>query len=160
MTVSLPLSFSLSPYPRAECGSALIVGMLLLAVLSLLAISGMYTSASELMMSGNEQYRARAFEAAQTGIERAIAAGSFNSTLTTTVSETLEAGDSYKVTIRPRGTTAPPPGYDATADVQHFEIESHGLSLRGSHVTSVQGLFVAPQSGARVRTYWYRKDDR
>lgn len=140
-------------------GSALIVGLLLLAILSILAISGMYTSASELLMSGNEQYRARAFEAAQTGIERAIASATFGSA-STTVGETLEDADSYKLTIRPRGITPPPPGYDGTADVQHFEIESTGLSMRGSRVTNVQGLFVAPEDGARVRTYWYRKDDR
>jgi type IV pilus assembly protein PilX len=56
-------------------GAALVVGLLLLLVLTILAISGMTTATLELRMAGNQQYQERAFQAAETGIEQAMAAG-------------------------------------------------------------------------------------
>jgi len=50
-------------------GAALVVGLILLLVLTLLAISGMTTASLELQMAGNEQYQERAFQAADAGIE-------------------------------------------------------------------------------------------
>jgi hypothetical protein len=61
-----------------ERGAALVVGLLLLTVLTLLAISGMTTASLELRMAGNEQYLERAFQAAEAGIERAIRAGVYD----------------------------------------------------------------------------------
>src|SRR5512134_4057674 len=60
---------------RGQSGAALVVGLLLLLVLTILAISGMTTASLELQMAGNEQYQERAFQAAETGIEQAIASG-------------------------------------------------------------------------------------
>jgi type IV pilus assembly protein PilX len=56
-------------------GAALVVGLLLLLVLTILAISGMTTATLELQMAGNEQYQERAFQFAEAGIEQAMAAG-------------------------------------------------------------------------------------
>ncbi len=50
--------------PRQR-GAALVVGLILLVIVTLLAIGGMNTAALELIMSGNEQYRQKAFEAAR-----------------------------------------------------------------------------------------------
>lgn len=65
------------PRQRVSCqsGAALVVGLLLLLVLTILAISGMTTATLELQMAGNEQYQERAFQAAEAGIEQAVAAG-------------------------------------------------------------------------------------
>ena len=52
--------------------------MILLMVLTLLAISGMNTATVELQMAGNMQYSQNAFQAAETGIELAMASGSHN----------------------------------------------------------------------------------
>ena len=46
---------------RGQSGAALVVGLLLLLVLTILAISGMTTATLELQMAGNEQYQERAF---------------------------------------------------------------------------------------------------
>ncbi len=72
------------PQPRArrESGAALVVGLILLLVLTLLAISGMTTASLELQMAGNEQYQRRAFEAADAGVEQAMAAGIYNTNVT------------------------------------------------------------------------------
>jgi type IV pilus assembly protein PilX len=68
--------------PRGERGAALVVGLLLLVVLTLLAISGMTTATLELQMAGNEQYQERAFQAADAAIERAMQGGVYNTTVT------------------------------------------------------------------------------
>ena len=60
-----------------QSGAALVVGLLLLLVLTILAISGMTTATLELQMAGNEQYQERAFQFAEAGVEQAMAAGVF-----------------------------------------------------------------------------------
>jgi type IV pilus assembly protein PilX len=60
---------------RRQSGAALVVGLLLLLVLTILAISGMTTATLELQMAGNEQFQERAFQSAEAGIEQAIKAG-------------------------------------------------------------------------------------
>jgi type IV pilus assembly protein PilX len=59
-------------------GAALVVGLILLLVLTLLAITGMSVATLELRMAGNEQYQERAFQAAEAGLERAISQGVYN----------------------------------------------------------------------------------
>jgi hypothetical protein len=60
-----------------ERGAALVVGLIILLVLTILAISGVTTAALELQMAGNQQYQERAFQAADAGIEQAMAQGVF-----------------------------------------------------------------------------------
>jgi type IV pilus assembly protein PilX len=59
-------------------GAALVIGLILLLVLTLLAITGMSVATLELRMAGNEQYQERAFQAAEAGLERAISQGVYN----------------------------------------------------------------------------------
>ena len=63
-------------------GTALVIGLLLLLVLTILAISGMTTASLEMLMAGNEQYQERAFQAADSAVERAIVAGVYNTNVT------------------------------------------------------------------------------
>ena len=63
------------PRRNRQSGAALVVGLLLLLVLTILAISGMTTASLELQMAGNEQYQERAFQSAEAGFEQAIASG-------------------------------------------------------------------------------------
>lgn len=135
-------------------GAALVVGLLLLLILTLLAISGMNTATTELTMAGNEQYQARAFQAAETGIELVINAGTFDpnpappTPAITPFPDPDPLTDDDSVTTRTfaRGSSGPPPGYSfGTFASEHFEIESAGQSLRNASSTHTQGLFlVAP----------------
>ena len=68
--------------PSRQRGAVLVMGLLLLLVLTLLAISGMTTASNELQMAGNEQYQERAFQAGEAGVERAIQAGVYDTTAT------------------------------------------------------------------------------
>ena len=63
---------------NAQHGAALVVGLLLLVVITVLAISGMNTAATELAMARNDQAYEDAFQAAETGLANALSQGVFN----------------------------------------------------------------------------------
>jgi type IV pilus assembly protein PilX len=86
----------------SQRGAALVVGLLLLLVLTLLAISGMTTASLELQMAGNEQYQERAFQAAEAAIERAIQAGVYDTT--TTIGAYTPSGDPNVPPMPQRGS--------------------------------------------------------
>ena len=139
---------------RRQQGAALVVGLILLVVLTLLAVSGMNTASTELKMAGNEQFRRRAFEASEAGIERGLAQGPFNpgappAVVAATPADPAVAEDRYSLLITPVGATAAPPGYSLkTFSAEHFTIQSQGDSLRAgtafqnSVATHTQGLFL------------------
>lgn len=84
--------------PRQQRGAALVVGLILMVVVTVLAISGMNTATTELAMARNDQNYENAFQAAETGLEEALARGNFDTlnvvTFTTTLNddhETVEA---------------------------------------------------------------------
>ena len=58
-------------------GAVLIIGLLLLVVITILAVSGMNTATTELAMARNDQTYENAFQAAETGLENALAQGNF-----------------------------------------------------------------------------------
>jgi type IV pilus assembly protein PilX len=86
-----------------QSGAALIVGLLLLVVITVLAISGMSTATTELAMARNDQNYENAFQAAETGLEAALAQGQFNSVGTVTVSQVINSNDSVTAVIQPDG---------------------------------------------------------
>jgi hypothetical protein len=125
--------------------------MVLLVVLTLLAISGMNTATTELLMAGNEKYQENAFQAAETGIERTIATTTFNpASLPPADPPQIDLGDgnNYEAIVLPRGSSPPPPGYSiGTFGAEHFEIQSTGNSLRNATSSHVQGLFLVVPTG-------------
>lgn len=129
-----------------ERGAALVVSMVLLVILTLLAISGMNTSTTELVMAGNEMYQENAFQAAETGIERTAAIATFNPALPPQVNPPaiqLNAIDFYSATVQPLGPSLPPPGYTiGEFGAENFEIRTTGLSERNARTEHVQGLFL------------------
>ena len=54
--------------PRRQRGAALVVGLVLLLVLTLLAVSTMRTASLELLMAGNAQFRENAFRLAEASL--------------------------------------------------------------------------------------------
>lgn len=57
---------------KRQQGAVLIVGLLLLVVITILAVSGMNTATTELAMARNDQTYENAFQAAETGLENAL----------------------------------------------------------------------------------------
>ena len=116
-------------------GSALIVGMLLLSVVSLLALAAASTAQVELQLARNEQFRENAANAASAGIEIAISRiVSASTTNSATFSGSIPAtADSFDVSTRLLGHEQPlPQAPDQNLVGSHFEIVATGKSGRGA----------------------------
>lgn len=138
-------------------GAALVVGLMLLVVITLLAIGAMNSASVDLVMAGNTQYQQRAFQAAEMGIERTIVEGDF-----IPGPESVEVVDpigvpglapdqfSTRLTSDLDGTEQPAiwgNSVDAFS-TYHFQLTSTGESARSARTVHVQGVAVlAPKTG-------------
>ena len=131
-------------------GAALVIGLLLLLVLTILAVSGMNSASLEFVMAGNEQYRANAFSAAEAGIERTLDSGVFNPAVATqNLNGAATATDNWAtVTTTPLGATALPALWGNSWNsfsTYHFEVVSTGTSVRNATAVNTQGVaIIAP----------------
>jgi type IV pilus assembly protein PilX len=90
-------------------GAVLVISLLLLVVITTLAISGMNTATTELAMARNDQNYEYAFQAAETGLETAIAQGSFNvAAAGDPVDIDVSYNDEVSTTILSEGSTLVP----------------------------------------------------
>ncbi len=147
-----------------QSGAALIVGLVLMMVLTILAVSTMRTSTLELAMSGNAQYREKAQQLAEAGITDAISRindinDPLNDELVTVnpgiwtpgilAGELVPAsGDTYTVDIRYLHGGSPPPGsgYGESIPANYFEFQSTGrTAARNARVVVRQGFWVTAQ---------------
>lgn len=130
-------------------GAALIVGLLLLLVLTVLAISGMNSASLEFLMAGNEQFKQDAFQAAESGLEyaRAVSPDEFDPDVTTPKQHNgiAVAGTdgTFGYQIQPLfcGHAYSVPGSDGKDTTYTFyEVQSTGNSARNSTATSYLGI--------------------
>jgi type IV pilus assembly protein PilX len=154
---------------RRQQGAALVVGMIMLAILTLLGISGLVTATLELQMAGNAQNQERAFQAAEAGIEDALLDPALSTSWTL-----ANMKNSSSATYAAQNRTAYVPGsttdqfetrsyYDTSAgatpvpfgghslgtglEAYHFVTESTGTAPRGSRNTHVQSFYVLGPGG-------------
>ena len=126
-------------------GAALVIGLILLMVLTLLAVSGMNSASLEYIMAGNEQYRANAFQAAEAGIEQSMAVAVFNPALAEAANGNNTATDTWAYTVTPQLGGTAIPGWGSSANkysTYHFEVQSTGTSVRGAQAVNTQGVMV------------------
>lgn len=133
------------PFPQAQRGAALIVGLVLLLVMTLLGVAAMRTSTLQLVMAGNSQYSQLAFQAAESGIENEFNAGGLTTTLNR--DENYDLGDGTEVDTHieyTSSTAVPSGGYSIGAGFQahHFEIRAIGTAPRGATSIHRQGLYI------------------
>ena len=95
-------------FPGRQDGAALIVGLILMVVITILAISGMNTATTELAMARNDQSYENAFQAAETGLEMALSQGRFNTLVNVNLAQTVNAYDSVTAIINFEDTTLVP----------------------------------------------------
>lgn len=132
-------------------GAALIIGLILLVVITLLAVVGMNIANTELSSATSEQLRLRAFSASETGIERRMQTLRTDAKTDATPevrakadvdgspkdTSTSKATDTYTTTTTFRGEGSMISRYSAgTFAGFHFSVESTGASARNA--TSVQ----------------------
>jgi len=84
---------------QRQNGAAMVVGLVLLVVITVLAISGVNTATTELAMARNDQNYENAFQAAETGLENALSQGSFNTLANTNLAYIINPHDSVTSVI-------------------------------------------------------------
>jgi type IV pilus assembly protein PilX len=139
-------------------GAVLVIGLLLVAVLSVLGLSAMVMATLELQMSANFRHQEQAFQAAEYGIEQAIHAADLSTAYTLASPKLVPSSgvdplvpgtdaDTYRYRLyydTRAGSAAVPdaarlgPGVAAL----HFLIESTGRSSRGAEDTHTQSFYV------------------
>jgi hypothetical protein len=129
--------------------------MLLLAIRTLLATTGMSMSTAELVMAGNEQFHREAADAAAAGIEAVIAqlavtppAAGNTITSAAAVGDGGPAMGDYAATARYAGEESNLPRSSAEKfTALHFQIESTGRSARNARDVQTQGVMVVTAPG-------------
>ena len=116
-------------------GAALVVGLILMVVITVLAISGMNTATTELAMARNDQNYENAFQAAETGLETALAQGRFDTLIDVAVTQNVNANDSVEAVIFFEDTTLVPDrgfsmGVGSGIAAYHFNAVSTATSER------------------------------
>ena len=85
--------------PGKQDGAALVIGLILMVVMTVLAISGMNTATTELAMARNDQSYENAFQAAETGLEMALAQGRFDTLVNVNLVQSVNEYDSVTAII-------------------------------------------------------------
>ena len=93
---------------KNQQGAALVVGLIMLVVITVLAISGMNTATTELAMARNDQNYENAFQAAENGLEQALGQGAFNTQAGATVTKIINTHDSVTAQIQFEDSTIVP----------------------------------------------------
>jgi hypothetical protein len=140
-----------SKLPRQR-GAALIVSLVLMLVLTVLGISAMNMSTLELTMAGNTQAAQLAFQAAETGIDRAMAGNVTTVAPTNYVDIALGDGSySYTSQIACAATTPVPEGIYSEgggARAIHFDATSTGQGPRNAVSVHTHSVYiVGPDPG-------------
>ena len=134
-------------YRQRQRGAALVVGLMLLLVLTLLAVSGMNAASLQFVMAGNEQYRANAFSAAEAGIEQTLAGGMFNPALgKQNMGGSANVTDNWATAVEAQLGGNPLPALWGNSwnsfATYHFEITSTGTAVRNAQAVNVQGVAI------------------
>jgi type IV pilus assembly protein PilX len=135
-------------------GAALVIGLILLVVITLLAVVGMNVANTELASATSEQLRLRAFNAAETGIEArmqtladdatvsatpvTVAAAGVENSPRNTFSDT--AADTFSTVTTYRGEGSMLSRYSAGVFLGfHYSVESTGRSVRNAESVHTAG---------------------
>lgn len=131
-------------------GAALVIGLVLLLVVTILAISGVFTANMELRMVRNTQSQERAFQAAEVAVEDALA----NPVLSTSAPFTQvpiavpnSAGDTYSYQLQfvgqtPLGTGMTGFSIGTAFQSYHFQVDTTGNGPDNALAQHTQSFYV------------------
>ena len=135
---------------QGQQGAALVVGLILLLVLTILAVSGVFTSTMELRMVRNTQSQERAFQAAEVAVEDALA-NPVLSTSTPFTQATIAVpngyGDQYAYQLQFVGQTSLGTGMTGFSigsafQAFHFQVDAAGTGPDNSLAQHTQSFYV------------------
>jgi hypothetical protein len=146
-------------FGKKQGGASLIIGLVLLMVLSVLAISTMSSASMQLTMAGNTQFAGNAFQMAETAVDRSIASGPFSTSALTLVAPTAVADPNtgsqigiFQAATQFQQDTAPPSGGYSIGTgsgfrAYHFQIAAIGQSSRNAQENHTQEFYVIGPGG-------------
>lgn len=146
--------------PGRQQGAALVVGLILLVVITILAISGMNTATTELAMARNDQTAENVFQAAERGLETALAQNQFDTIATATLPQYYSSNDKVDAEIEFEDSTLVPDrafslGAGSGIAAYHFlatsqavyEMDPGNTTDRDAKATHTQAFYVVgPES--------------
>ena len=151
----MTIKYSTISNRKRQQGAALVVGLLLLVVITVLAISGMNTATTELAMARNDQAYEDAFQAAETGLETALSQGQFATASATTLPLYLSSHQNITATIQYEDSTMVPDrafslGVGSGISAYHFLVTSQAeyrrdpgnVTDRDSTATHSQAFYI------------------
>ena len=95
-------------HQKRQQGAALVVGLMLLVVITILAVSGMNTATTELAMARNDQTYENVFQSAEKGLENALGEDVFSTAAPIIVTPATTTYEEVTATIQFEGTTMVP----------------------------------------------------
>ncbi len=140
----------MTSHPGRQQGAALVVGLILLLVLTILAVSGVFTSTMELRMVRNIQNQEHAFQAAEVAVEDALA----NPVLSTSapfiqvrVPVPNSPGDEYQYQLQfvgqsPLGTGMTGYSIGSAFQTYHFQVAADGFGPDSAATAHTQSFYV------------------
>lgn len=147
----LPLPEIIPAFPRraisfnpsgSQRGTALIMSMVILMILTILGITAMGTASLEEKMSGNTQEATRAFQAAESGLSQAFnTAGNFDLNVSQTNNYTYDSGKSGSATVVTEFRQFTTPRRSATPDsMTNFENANFNQKSTGTTVVGAKSI--------------------
>lgn len=133
------------PTKHYQGGTALIMSLVILMILTILGITAMGTSSLQEKMAGNAQESTRAFEAAESGLIQALnTTGSLSLTSQTTNNFSYDSGKSGSASVITAFVdyTAPKrgSGYGNNFQAANFDQSSTGTTTVGAKAIVHQGI--------------------
>jgi type IV pilus assembly protein PilX len=104
----MKMNFEKVSHAKRQQGAALVVGLLLLVVITILAVSGMNTATTELAMARNDQTYERVFQSAEKGLETALAQNAFGTVTPVTITPNTTTNEVVSATIEFERSTMVP----------------------------------------------------
>ena len=136
---------------KQQQGAALIIGLLMLVVITVLAVSGMNTATTELAMARNDQTYENVFQAAETGLETALSRGVFNTVANVVVTPPAQPYQNVSATIAFEDSTLVPDkafslGAGSGIAAYHFQATSQAEYRLSGGVTDRDATAVHTQA--------------
>lgn len=123
-------------YRNKQAGAVLVVSLVMLLVISVLAISSINSATIELAMARNDMNYENAFQAAETGLESAMALRPFNTLADVNLTQDVTANETVATVIQFQDSTLVPDrafslGVGSGISAFHFNITATAMSKRG-----------------------------
>ena len=128
--------------PKRQEGAALVVGLILLLILTVFAVSGMSTATLELVLAGNTQFTENAFQASESAIEAEFVMGQATPLIPRPGNYAFNNGIVATTDVTYRANTFAE-GYSFSEySADHYVITARGTSGKNATNVNQQGFFI------------------